>query len=81
MNYQGPKFTSLGNTQFQDEYVDKYMRWDAALTYKFNNNWQVLMNLINITNETERNYIYTEDQPSRIEQYGWQANIGFRYNF
>lgn len=81
MNYQGPKFTSLGNTQFQDEYVDKYMRWDAALTYKFNSNWQVLMNLINFTNETERNYIYTKDQPSRIEQYGWQANIGFRYNF
>jgi TonB-dependent receptor len=48
MNYQGPKFTSLGNTQFQDEYVDKYMRWDAALTYKFNNNWQVLVNLINL---------------------------------
>lgn len=81
LNYQGAKFATLGNTQFQDEYVDEYMRVDAALTYKFLKNWQILVNLINITNEAERKYIYTVDQPSEIEQYGWQANIGVRYRF
>lgn len=81
MNYQGVKFSKLGNTQFQDEFDDKYIRWDAALTYKFGEHWQVLMHLVNISNETERKYIYTEDQTSRIEQYGWQANLGVRYRF
>ncbi len=81
LNYQGAKFATLGNTEFQDEYVDEYLRMDAAFTYKFLNNWQVLVNLVNLTNETERQYIYTVDQTSRIEQYGWQVNLGLRYRF
>jgi TonB-dependent receptor len=81
MNYQGSKLMTSGNTEFQDEYEDEYLRWDAALTYKFKNHWQILVNLINITNETERRYIYAADQPSSIQQYGWQANLGLRYKF
>jgi TonB-dependent receptor len=81
MNYQGPKFTSLGNTPFQDGYDDKYFRWDATLTYKITENWQVILNLINFTNETERGYIYTAPQTSSIEAYGWQVNLAVRYWF
>ncbi|MFW5877615.1 MAG: TonB-dependent receptor [bacterium] len=81
MNYQGPRLRTSGNTEFQDEYVDEYFRWDASLSYKFNRNWQVLVNLINITNETERQYIYLPEQPSSIQSYGWQANLGIRYRF
>ncbi len=81
MNYQGPKFYRLGASPFQDEYEDEYIRWDAAASYKFNEHWQVLVNLINFTNEAEREYMYTPEQPNNIEYYGWQANLGVRYNF
>jgi TonB-dependent receptor len=81
MNYQGPSLKESANSRFQDEYNDKYMRWDAALSYKINENWQILANLVNLSNETERNYIYTQDQPSRIEQYGRRYTLGVRYRF
>jgi len=81
MNYQGYKLASSGPTEFQDEFNDEYMRWDATLSYKFSQNWQLLVNLINFTNETERNFYYIQSQPSRIENYGWQANLAVRYRF
>jgi TonB-dependent receptor len=81
MNYQGARLRSSGNSPFQDEYDDEYVRWDAALTYKFNDNWQVLANIVNLTDETERRYIYTDNQPSRIEQYGRRFTLGVRYRF
>jgi len=81
MNYQDVKFVGLGNTEFQDVYDDEYLRWDATLTYKFNRHWQVIANLVNIFNESERSYIYLPEQPSSIEQYGSQFNLGVRYRF
>ncbi|MFW5656383.1 MAG: TonB-dependent receptor [Bacteroidota bacterium] len=81
MNYQGPRLATSANSRFQDEYNDEYMRFDAALSYKINANWQILANLVNLSNETERNYIYTQDQPSRIEQYGRRYTLGVRYRF
>lgn len=81
MNYQGARLRSSGNTEFQDEYDDEYVRWDAALSYKFNDHWQILMNLVNLSNETERRYIYTQNQPSQIEQYGRRFTLGIRYRF
>ena len=81
MNYQGVTLATSANSQFQDEYNDEYMRFDAALTYKINANWQILANLVNLSNETERRYIYTQDQPSRIQQYGRRYTLGLRYRF
>jgi len=81
MNYQGVKFVGLGNTEFQDVYDDEYLRWDATLTYKFNRHWQIIANLVNIFNESERSYIYLPEQPSSIQQYGSQFNLGVRYRF
>ena len=81
MNYQGVKFVGLGNTEFQDVYEDDYFRWDATLTYKFKKHWQIIVTMVNIFNESERNYIYLPAQVSSIEQYGSQYNLGVRYRF
>jgi TonB-dependent receptor len=81
MNYQGAKFLSLGGSPFQDIFEDEYIRWDVSLSQKFLKNWQVIVNLVNITNEVETQYTYIVSRPTRIEQYGWQANLGLRYNF
>ncbi len=81
MNYQDVKFVGLGNTQFQDVYDDAYLRWDATLTYKFKKHWQIIANLVNIFNETERSYIYLPAQTSSIEQYGSEFTLGLRYRF
>jgi TonB-dependent receptor len=81
LNYQGDKFAVLGASQYQDVFTDKYIRWDVTLSQKFMNRWQLLLNMVNITNEVERNYTYIKSQPTRIEQYGWQAILGLRYSF
>ncbi len=81
MNYQGVRLRNSGASPFQDVYDDEYMRWDAALSYKFSEHWQILMNLVNLSNETERQYIYTVDQPSSIQQYGRRFTLGVRYRF
>ncbi len=81
MNYQGSRLRTSGNSPFYDEYDDEYIRWDAALSYKINVNWQVLANLVNLTNATERRYVYLPENTSRIEQYGRRFTLGLRYNF
>lgn len=81
MNYQGDKLASSGGSEFSDVFTREYIRWDASLTQKFGQSWQVLVNLINIGNRPEQNYQYIESQPTFEEYYGWQANLGLRYRF
>ncbi len=81
MNYQGVRLRTSDNSPFQDEFDDEYIRWDAALSYKINDHWQVLANLVNLTDETERRYIYQPENISRIENYGRRFTLGVRYNF
>jgi TonB-dependent receptor len=81
MNYQGPKLNVSGAERFQDEYTAEYMRWDATLSQKVFDNWMILVNLINITSELERSYVFSESRPTLEEYYGWQANLGIRYSF
>jgi len=79
MNYQGAKLINSGASEFQDEFEDEYLRWDATLTQKIGNHWQLIANLINIGSAVEKNYIFQPDQPSQISHYGWQGVFGIRY--
>ena len=81
MNYQGNKLASSGGSEFSDVFTREYIRWDASLTQRVGERWQILINLINIGNRPEQNFQYIESQPTSEEFYGWQANTGLRYRF
>jgi len=79
MNLQGAKLQSSGASPFQDEFEDEYLRWDATISQKFGDHWQLIANLININSAVERNYIFNPNQPSQISHYGWQGVLALRY--
>ena len=81
MNYQGDKLAFSGGGEFSDQFTREYLRWDASLTQRIGESWQVLVNLINLTNEPERNYQYDPSLPTYEIYYGWQTNLGLRYRF
>ena len=81
VNYQGDKLASSGGSELSDQFTRAYLRWDASLTQRIGERFQVLVNLINLTNEPERNYQFREDLPTYEIFYGWQANLGLRYRF
>jgi TonB-dependent receptor len=81
MNYQGDKLATSGGSEFTDRFTREYLRWDASLTQRFGDHFQVLVNLINITDAPEQNYQFSEDKPTYEIYYGWQTNLGLRYRF
>ncbi len=81
MNYQGDKLASSGGSELSDQFTRSYLRWDASLTQRIGENFQVLVNLINLSDEPERNFQYQESLPTYEIFYGWQANLGLRYRF
>jgi len=81
MNFQGENLAQSGASEFFDRYNQDYLRWDANMTYKFKRNWTILMSLINFTNTPERSYMWRPVNPTEEEYYGWQINLGLRYQF
>ena len=80
--YQAGFLTGVGKTAELDSYDDDFLRWDATLTQRVIAGATVYFSVNNFTGLTERsllgrNAVFIEDE----EDYGWTADLGFRYNF
>ncbi len=61
--------------------VEAYGQWDFSARYNINENMQVFLEGINVTEETFRQYSRDPLQVIRAGQTGARYNLGFRYEF
>jgi TonB-dependent receptor len=62
-------------------YVNDYQQIDMNANWWVTDNWQVFVDVLNLTNETRHVYGRTESQTLFATQQGLRYNIGFRYKF
>ncbi len=65
----------------QPTYVDEYGQWDLNASYWYNDNLQLFLDVINLTDETAYVFGRQKDQPLFAVQQGTRYNIGVRYKF
>ena len=64
-------------------YTDEYEQWDLSASYWFgeDENYQVYLDILNLTDETSYIYGRAEAQTLFASQLGRRYNLGFRYKF
>lgn len=62
-------------------YVADYEQWDLSASYWYNDNLQLFVDVLNLTNETS--HVYGRDQMQTLfaTQLGTRYNLGVRYKF
>ncbi len=82
MRYKSHIFTSSNWYQSLRGYSTNFYRYDLAIKQQLPvKGLEFFLNVNNLTNELERNIINHLDFASYIEDYGRNANLGFRYMF
>jgi len=74
---QGQQFQGAKNPTFTAEYE----QWDISASYWVNDNFQVFLDAINITDETTHVYGRDKQQTLFAAQLGPRYNLGVRYKF
>lgn len=66
-----------------DSYTDAYYRWDftAYQQLPWYEGLQVYLNINNITNRPDRQFVSVLEKLSAVEYYGATADLGIRYSF
>lgn len=62
-------------------YTDEYEQWDLSASYWYNDNVQVFLDIINLTDEVTNVYGRRELQTLFATQLGTRYNLGVRYKF
>jgi TonB-dependent receptor len=62
-------------------YTGEYEQWDLSASYWWNDNMQVFLDVINLTDEVTHVYGRSELQTLFATQLGTRYNIGFRYKY
>lgn len=81
--YQDNAFDRLGAREELDGFTASSVRWDYSLTYWLSpkRNWQLIVNLNNISNQPEQAFVGNTGFLSESEYYGMTADIGLRFRF
>ncbi len=79
--YQGRALDVLGAGPELDNYTDDFTRWDLALSQRVYRYVTLFVNVTNLTNLTERSFVGGQTFPTSENLYGWQTNIGVRFNY
>ncbi len=86
MNFRSDRLREdepLGGAPDEDLFVDDFKQLDLTLRYKFSRHWEIFAEAINLTNEPFRVFLKSPNgQGARLgqfEEYGWSANLGFRW--
>ncbi len=62
-------------------YVDDYQQWDLSASYWYNEHMQIVLDVLNLTNETSHVYGRDPMQTLFATQLGTRYNVGLRYKF
>ena len=82
--HQGTRLTGI-NTQQKSDAFNNYsastVRIDFTAKQKINDMFSVLLNMNNLTNETDRGYRYQTQYPTYKNMYGFTGELGVQVNF
>jgi TonB-dependent receptor len=84
MAYQGTRLTSINPTSTSDgynSYSASTLRIDFTARQRINRMVSVLLNLNNLTNETDGGYRYQSKYPTSRNMYGFTGELGVQINF
>ena len=80
--YQGESLGFVGQREELDGYTDEFFRWDMSMKQKLGKSGvTVFMNLNNISNTPEREFLGSRFFPTRTEYFGWTGDLGVNYKF
>jgi len=81
--YQGTRLTGI-NTQNDSKAFNNYTastaRVDFTAKQRINKTFSILLNLNNLTNETDRGYRFTTNYPTYKNMYGFTGELGVQIN-
>ncbi|MBE0652629.1 MAG: TonB-dependent receptor, partial [Bacteroidales bacterium] len=80
LNYRSVVLDGIGTTPEYDFYSDESTRIDFTSIYEFSKRLSVYLNLMNLTNTIDRDYLGKYSRPTSIEYYGFSGTLGFRVN-
>lgn len=82
MIFQGASLGIVGVREELDGFTDSFTRWDLAMNQKINPEGLTLfLNVNNLSNTPEREFLGTRRYPTRTEYFGWTGGVGARYKF
>jgi TonB-dependent receptor len=84
LGYQGTRLTGVNTQQRSDAfntYAASTLRIDFTAKQRINRMFSVLLNLNNLTNETDRGYRYQSKYPTYQNMYGFIGELGVQFNF
>lgn len=77
-------FSSRGNSETSEyfySFVDDHLRFDASISQKIGDHLMIMVNVANITAESERRYTWKPKYVTSENRYGTSFDIGLRYKF
>lgn len=80
---QSASLKSLGtetlNVEKFKQYSDAYIRLDASASQKIGDHFKVMLNISNLTGESERSYTYDPKYWTKENKYGMSFDLGIQY--
>lgn len=64
-----------------DRYTDAHMQWDITAKYRFNDNWQVYAEIVNLNDEGEYYYAGKKSRAYQYDEIGTGYALGLQWNF
>lgn len=71
--YQGASLSSIGTIAEADSWNNAFWRWDASVRYRFTKQFSFYFNLVNISGQPDRGYVYRDIYETRRTYYGMEA--------
>ncbi|MBK8515984.1 MAG: TonB-dependent receptor [Saprospiraceae bacterium] len=78
-SYQGTKISGYSANADKDRFNQGFWRFDAVVKQKFGNNFNVFVNMNNISDQKGTNFFRSEDLVTSIERYGSTVTFGAEF--
>jgi len=80
MKYRDSYLDELVDEEY-DRYTDDNLQWDLTAKYRFNENWQVYAEIVNIGDEPEYYYAGKKSRAYQYDEFGTGYALGVQFNF
>ena len=80
MKYRDSYIDSLEG-EGDDRYTDEHLQWDFTAKYRFNDSWQVYVEIANLGDEPEYYYAGRSSRVLQYDEFGTTTAIGVQFNF
>lgn len=79
--FQGRILTNVASREELDEYDDDFIRWDITMKQKIIKGVDLYLNINNVSDRSEKTFLWKEVFPTSDEFFGWTADLGIRWKW